>query len=343
VEKMKVQIPIEYLPDFMRMPATALRQYGNIATTAFNIYYFNWINMRKCYSGSNPFNERTLLFDKEYVCRDRYLRYGHIDLSKSGDACGVCFCHIPNFIHLESAMVEGKVEKRELFPFIKIDYIARIIPKEQGGLLDPALIRETCIYEFMKRGFRIGLVTFDGYQSWESIVRLREKGIPSEVLSIDRTISRILVDFSKTGFVRKESIKTPTAPHELHRDIVSDFRLNLPFYKFIEQEMQEQDEVDNLVVKIAGGTDDVIQSVVGAEFNAVNNTLPFIESRMNSVFDESQFTIRQHANSFRDILGEKSQTTKEVKKDKERKINPELDGNNLMGDSFSSLLDGQGF
>jgi len=351
---MILKVPIEYLPDFIRIPTVALRQYGNFASTAFDIFYYNWANIQKCYRGSNPFNEHELLFDKDYRCKDGFTRFGHIDLSISGDACGVCICHISNFVHIPSANVEGDVEKRELFPFINIDFLGRIFPKNQaGGVLDPALIRETCIFELLRRGFDIGLVTFDGFQSWESILRCREKGIASDFLSIDNTKYRVVMDFDKEKFVRRDSLKNPTAPHDLFREILADFRVNLPIYKFIEVELKEQDAVDGLVVKIQGGTDDVIQAAVGAIFNAVNNTFEFVQEKKNR-FDESEFMMKQKAQNFREMLGEQDRTTRETDKnvgdqkkidhakktDAEKKYSDTLDQFDVPRDTFGDLLGG---
>ena len=347
---MIMKVPIEYLPDFIRIPTVALRQYGNFASTAFDIFYYNWANIKKCYRGSNPFNEHELLFDKDYRCTDGYTRFGHIDLASTGDAAGICICHISNFIHIEASRIEGDVEKRELFPFIVIDFLGRILPKDQvGGILDPALIRETTVFEMVKRNFPVQLITFDGYQSAESILRIREHGIASDVMSIDRTLYRVLVDFDKEKFVRRDPIKNnPTAPHDIFRDILTDFRINLPIYKFIEKELKEIDAVDGLCVKIVGGTDDVLQAVVGAVFNAVSNTLPFVKDDKDAEMDETEYAIKRTASRFREMMGEKDLTTKEVEKDEKiKKIDKDIDTLSQFdvghGDGFSDLLGGDEF
>lgn len=336
---MKMQIPIELLPDFLRFPAVALRQYANFASTAVQMFYFNWENIKQCYQGGNPFNEVYLNFKHDYKCGERFWRYGHVDLSLTGDACGIAMVHIPTFVHITTGGNNG--EKKELFPFIQVDFLGRILPRQQGGILDPALIREV-IYDFMKRRFPVRLVTYDGYQSAESIMRLRNRGIVSEVLSIDRTRYRVIVDESAQYRRRKEPVANPSAPHELFRDILTDFRIKLPTYRYLEVEMKDQDQIEDLVVKAPGATDDVLQALVGAIFNAVSNTAPFVRERDDKerVIDESEYIITRAARKYRELLG----TEKEAEIIQPKKIaNKKIDSTVEIGDGFDDLLDGYGW
>lgn len=91
----------------------------------------------------------------------------HIDLAKSRDACGFAL---------------GHNEKRGGV----IDFAWRIRP-EGGREVNFAAVRQA-VLELRRRGFVLGKVSYDGWQSVDSIQQLTAKGIECEELSVDRTL-----------------------------------------------------------------------------------------------------------------------------------------------------------
>jgi len=97
----------------------------------------------------------------------------HIDLAISGDACGFAMGHNAGYTEEGSAIVF-------------IDLMLRM----QGSKEAPvqiAKVREY-IYALTQRGFKINLITFDGFQSTDSMQLLQKKGYNAEYLSVDRTM-----------------------------------------------------------------------------------------------------------------------------------------------------------
>jgi hypothetical protein len=92
----------------------------------------------------------------------------HIDLAKSRDACGVAIGHR-----------EGNE--------IVFDFLWRIVPTP-GQEIRFAAVREA-ILALRARGFRFFKVTYDGFQSVDSIQLLTAKGIECEQLSVDRDLA----------------------------------------------------------------------------------------------------------------------------------------------------------
>ena len=97
----------------------------------------------------------------------------HIDLALTGDACGLALGH---FAGLNA---EGGIK-------IYIDLMMRLRGSKDYPI-QIAGVREY-IYAFSKMGFNIQLITFDGFQSSDSIQILEKKGYRCELQSVDRTI-----------------------------------------------------------------------------------------------------------------------------------------------------------
>lgn len=95
----------------------------------------------------------------------------HIDLAISGDACGLCLGHF------DSLTAEGGVR-------IYIDLFMRLVGSKEHPI-QIAKVRDY-IYALTEMGFPIQLITFDGFQSTDSIQILEKKGYIAEYLSVDR-------------------------------------------------------------------------------------------------------------------------------------------------------------
>lgn len=107
--------------------------------------------------------------------KDARWRYMHIDLGLKKDACGIAMA-TQNGVEI----VDG--EKR---PKVYVDFMLRI-KAQKGGEILFSDVRQI-IYDVKAMGYWIKKVTFDGWQSADSIQILKQKGIPAELLSVDRT------------------------------------------------------------------------------------------------------------------------------------------------------------
>jgi len=129
-----------------------------------------------------PYSNR---FRPWFVCRDSFIRFGHCDLAKNRDRAAFCFVHAYDVQREPISKEKGKFLILEL-PLIKID-VVMFFTAPYGGEVNFELIRDR-IAEFVEeRGFRVGLLTFDGYQSIQMMQSLNAKGIKTEIQSVDRT------------------------------------------------------------------------------------------------------------------------------------------------------------
>ena len=114
-------------------------------------------------------------FKDWFKAQDSDSRYIHIDLALKHDACGFCMGKMAGY-----ELVDGEKRAR-----IFIDLILRIQAKP-GKEIQFNEVRQT-IYDLQTLGFNIAEVSYDQFQSADSVQILKERGINAYSLSVDRT------------------------------------------------------------------------------------------------------------------------------------------------------------
>ena len=102
-------------------------------------------------------------------------------------------------------------DKIELLPQVQIDFTLRVMPP-QNGEISFSRIREM-LYNLTEGGLNIRWVSFDGFQSTDSIQQLRIRGYQSGVRSVDRTTEPY--DVLKAA-IYDGRVNAPSDPHLLH-------------------------------------------------------------------------------------------------------------------------------
>jgi hypothetical protein len=149
----------------------------------------------------------------------------HADLAISGDRAGIAMCHVKNWERREHKMgdplnmkTDYQVDDR---PVIKVDFVTSY--ESDLTATDPEgeprardiQIRwfRNLIRELKRRGFVIGFVTFDNFQSADSIQILESWGIEADKLSMDRnkipyaTLREVMYDGRLEGYYRERVIE----------------------------------------------------------------------------------------------------------------------------------------
>lgn len=311
--KMKIQnikvIPTEYLQPFLADSSKAWQSFGDAAQYSDAPFFENVAKIREAiHDIRNPFNHETYEFDPEFVCNDNFTRYAHIDLGFNRDACGIAMVHMPEFVEVEVAKFDEQQKIftiRETLPIYKYDFYIRL-KAPRNGEIEFSDVREI-LYEVSQRGFPISLVTYDGFQSIDSIQILRNKGYIVSRLSIDRTATFPRINLEKKDNI--ESISTNTAylaAWEAYKFALNTNRIILPKDLIvtdtlidnygtiegnvddfgnkiqtpvevtqIEKEMLEaihqKDKGKEKVIEPPKGSLDVLEACVGALFNASNH------------------------------------------------------------------------
>lgn len=248
-------IPVEYEKDFRLNPQKARRDLAAVPGAAFQPFFVDAgplveaaegaaaegaINraptgeagaMNGAPTGSelrHPFDENGQLAEW-FVPRDKEPRFIHIDLGLKRDACGV-------------AMAKALGERE--MPVAVVELMLQIRAPE-GGEVDFAQVREL-VLAIRGRGFPIGQVSYDGWQSVDSQQILRRKGLRVATVSV--------------GLTEYETLK----------ELAYGRRLRMYEYAPFLRECRRLELVRGMKVDHpAGGSKDVADAVAGAVSEAV--------------------------------------------------------------------------
>lgn len=183
-----IEIPLVYQNSFANNPEKALRDLAGIPpmTGAPFISMVHRIEEardrwqeRNGHIGS-PVTESCVQpqFEDWFICPDSLKRVMHIDLAysaKSGNCLGIAMGHVREMMD-----VHGEIK-----PYIIFDFLLRM-KAPPGGEIMLADARNL-VYDLRdNRNFKINKVTFDGFQSTDSVQQLRKRRINADYLSVDK-------------------------------------------------------------------------------------------------------------------------------------------------------------
>lgn len=280
-----IRIPLSLKANFLRDPENFIRDIAAISTESVNPFIrrkakiLDWEERSKKFS--NPFDEDALIFDEDFGADDEFNRYMHIDLGLTKDAVGISMCHVPYFTDRETIISgpDGPDVKIDRVPFLSFDFVGSI-KANKGEEIILSEIRQI-IYELTNLGFHIDLITYDGFQSVESIQTLRLQGYRAARLSIDRTSTKVLSvkqrddrqGKSNYGIRRESTDGNILAAWESAKELIYEDRIHTPYHPLLFEEARGLQE-DRKKLKVdhrPKGSSDLMQSIAGSAFNAINN------------------------------------------------------------------------
>lgn len=171
-------------------------------------------------------------------------RYLHIDIGVSTDAYGLACCY-----KYGSKVVDG-IETPEYY----YDFALRIVPPPAPKRVSISRCHEFIKYMRDNLGLRIGLITFDQFQSMASRQYLEENGFNVAYQSVDKTDEQHL-------FFVDCMYKNCVHFSKEFADMIQKELFNLIWYR-------NKRKVDHPSDTAHGGTKDVMDGVVGALYNA---------------------------------------------------------------------------
>lgn len=210
---LELRVPFEYLEDFQRDIHEALREIGGVSTLATHPYLVNREAVAACIGRRESVLSRTtvdfstqgLAAHCSRITSPAEPRWIHVDLAVTADAAGIACGHVSEFVKI------SRGDKIELLPQVQIDFTLRVMPP-QNGEISFSRIREM-LYNLTANGLNIRWVSFDGFQSTDSIQQLRIRGYQSGVRSVDRTTEPY--DVLKAALYDGR-VNAPSDPHLLH-------------------------------------------------------------------------------------------------------------------------------
>jgi len=206
------EVPIDYKSNFERDIYDALREIAGVATRAKHPFIANREAIAACMH-----TERRSIFSSQVTDFEDYSiravpqrftdlhqrRFAHVDLGLTGDSAGVCIGYVSEFVDVNRGGVV------ETLPMIVIDAVLEVRPP-RGGEIKFFKIREL-FYKLREAGLPIKWITYDSYQSVDSIQLLYNQGFKTGNISLDR--DRRGYEFTKSA-IYDERLQMP-----LHKKI----------------------------------------------------------------------------------------------------------------------------
>ncbi len=185
-----VGVPIDFLNEFKKDVINALREIAGFSTLARHPYFVD------VESVAQAFNKHPSIFGQEWVDfvtqrptvfpasfhKPHLPRFVHIDLAVSGDSCGLAIGCVETFRSMQSLGMSNN--SNEMMPMIRFDGILEIKPPKGGEILFYK-VREI-LTTLRDMGLNIRWVSFDTYQSQDSIQILRQQGFVVGTFSLDK-------------------------------------------------------------------------------------------------------------------------------------------------------------
>lgn len=175
--------------------------------------------------------------------------FAHIDLGLSKDRAGICVCHRAGFTVRDIDQVDENGREwlqHVTLPKVKVDFwfSMEALP---SGEIDFSSIRDFINLLNERRNCHFGKVTFDGWQSIDSIQQLKKRGIDADTLSVDRD----------------------TKPYDTLKELIYDQRLVAYYRRIGIGELERLNIVTgNKVDHPLSGSKDEADALAGAVFNA---------------------------------------------------------------------------
>ena len=180
----------------------------------------------------------------------------HADMAIKEDRAGIAMCHVENYKEIESSDVHGE-ELIEMRPVVKMDFATAF--EYDAAAVDPdgnSVPREIqmrwyrkLVHELTRRGFEIGSVSMDGFQSADSLQIMQTWGLNAHRVSAD-------------------IITTPV--WQTLRDLVYDGRFHGYKHKLLIQEMLGVEKTSRgKIDHTSNGSKDILDAVACSATMAV--------------------------------------------------------------------------
>ena len=246
-EDLVMLVPIEYKRNFEVDIMDAIREIAGVSTLARHPYFVNNARVSEGFGTTKSilsrdrvnFDIEKLAFRKEYFVdlgnTGLHSRYCHVDLAITGDSAGLAIGYVRDF-----AIVD-RGETAEMMPNIVYDCLLEIVPPNNGEI-EFSMIREL-LYDLRSAGLPIQWVSFDSYQSRDSLQVLRSQGFQTGLISLDK--DNIGYDILKSAF--------------------NDGRISAPMHDVCIRELfsLEKDPATGKIDHPVGGSKDVSDAMAG--------------------------------------------------------------------------------
>lgn len=232
----------DYTRAFYDNPTDALSRFACMPPEALDAFFKDRQKIERAFSAGNGVNLEDGVFVDDFLPIEGKRYFVHVDLARVHDHCAVAMSHVEKW---ETRSIGGKMT--EPAPVVKVDCVRFWTPNKTKNV-DFTDVREF-ILSLKRRGFDIKLITFDRWESYETMDYLRSRGLRSERLSVAK---KHYEDFAMV--VAEERLAGP------HIQLLIDELLQL--------QIMRNDKVDHP----RKGSKDLADAVCGSIYDAIAHT-----------------------------------------------------------------------
>lgn len=287
-----LDVPVEYKDDFLNKPHDSLRDVCGISTSSLSPFIkrrfkINEAILRGQEKGLTSFlvkdnvilgAEGMPVVQRGHYCENPSRpRYVHIDLSISGDRCGVAMLR---FDGLADVTREGGIIEK--LPKVSVELACSIEP-DANNEIQIAEVRTWVKGLKELYGYPIKVVTYDGFQSKESVQQWKKEGMRTGYVSVDKT----------------------AVPYKHLRDAFAEARIDMLDNPTLVDElfMLEYDADKDKVDHPPKGSKDIADAVCGAYWTLVQRrsswTMAAADDDKSAESERAQFAARFEGERFR--------------------------------------------
>jgi hypothetical protein len=188
-----------------------------------------------------------------FFAPDTLKRVAHIDIaySANGDALGFAMGHVPSMVE-----VDGEVK-----PYIVIDLLMRI-KAPSGGEIFLSDVRRMIYHLRDNLGFKIDLVTMDGFESTDTNQQLRKRRFRTDYVSVDK---QVLPYHDLREALYEDRIEFPPYIVNIKKDSGTE-QVEI-LYKELTELVDNGRKIDHPI----DGSKDVADSVAGVTFSLMGD------------------------------------------------------------------------
>lgn len=231
-----------FVKAFSKNPGDALGRFACMPSNLSDGFFKNKAAIESSFVLTNGVDSDGIFLDK-FQPNPEKKYFIHVDLAQKHDHCAVAIAHVEKWVEIKI----GGVDYSEIHPQVVVDAVRYWTPTAAKSV-DFADVRNYII-ALRRRGFALGLATFDRWNSHDTMNILeREHGISTDTLSVAK---KHYDDFLS---------------------VMYDGRLLGPSIQLLKDELGELREVKGKVDHPRKGSKDLADAVCGAIYNAVVHT-----------------------------------------------------------------------
>lgn len=245
-------LQIDYGQDFDRNPGDALGRFACMPSNLEDGFFKNIAKIEAAFEGTNGVDQEGI-FHPNFVAEPETRYFMHVDLAQKHDYCAVAMGHVDHWVNVSI----GALNVEEILPFVKIDALRYWTPTKEKSVDFKDVV--AYIKAVRRRGFDLKLVTFDRWNSHDTMLDLKRNGIDTDTLSVAK---KHYDDFLATMY---------------------DDRLAGPADEVLIKELSQLRLIKGKIDHPSSGTKDLSDAVCGAIYNAVMLT-PYDEEKEVDVY-----------------------------------------------------------